>query len=245
MSELLVCGECGGGYTIVAKDRYGCAGRRSKGTCGNSQTISRQAVEARVLGGLKDKLFAPELVAEFVRSFQEELNAKRRTAMQRQDELRRELDGIERKMAGVLKAIEDGMYSSVLKERMRELETRKAELATALVAQPEPSPVKLHPNLSELYRRKVGELEIALNDESIKAEASDLLRSLIDKVVLTPTVDAPNGLTAELHGDLAAILSVCNSGERKAKLPSGVALGSQLSVVAGARNQLCRTAICR
>ncbi|HZB92749.1 MAG TPA: hypothetical protein VE397_14985, partial [Stellaceae bacterium] len=25
LSELLVCGECGGGYTIIGKDRYGCA----------------------------------------------------------------------------------------------------------------------------------------------------------------------------------------------------------------------------
>jgi site-specific DNA recombinase len=233
LSELLVCGECGGGYTIVAKDRYGCASRRAKGTCSNSQTITRQVIEARVLGGLKDKLFAPELVAEFVRSFQEEMNATRRTASQRRDELRRELEGVERKMAGVVKAIEDGMYSPTLKERMRGLETRKAELAAALGAQPETSPIELHPNLAELYRRKVGELEIALNDESIKAEASELLRSLIDKVELTPEAEAPNGLKAELHGDLASILSLCESGARKQKLSGAGASESQLSVVAG------------
>src|SRR5262249_5536719 len=53
LSELLVCGECGGGYTIMGKDRYGCATRRAKGTCGNAKTITRQKIESRVLGGLK------------------------------------------------------------------------------------------------------------------------------------------------------------------------------------------------
>jgi site-specific DNA recombinase len=228
LSELLVCGECGDGYTIVGKDRYGCAGRRAKGTCGNTQTITRQAIEARVLHGLKEKLFAPELVAEFVRSFQEEVNASRRTAKQRQDEARRELDAVERKMAGVLKAIEDGMYSPVLKDRMQALEARKAELTTVLNAAAEVAPVELHPNLAELYRRKVSELELALNDDSIKAEASDILRSLIDKVVLSPAADAPNGLRAELHGDLASILSMCESGGRKQKLSGAGALESQV-----------------
>jgi site-specific DNA recombinase len=63
--------------------------------CDNGQTITRQAIEARVLGGLKDKLFAPELVMELVRAFQEGANVTRRTATHRQAELRRELEGIE------------------------------------------------------------------------------------------------------------------------------------------------------
>jgi hypothetical protein len=56
----------------VAQDRYGCATRRSKGTCSNSATITRQQIEARVLSGLKDKLMAPELVRTFIEEFQSE-----------------------------------------------------------------------------------------------------------------------------------------------------------------------------
>jgi site-specific DNA recombinase len=76
-------------------------------------------------------------------------------ARQCQDDARRELDGIKRKMAGVLKAIEDVMYS-------------------------------------------------------------------------------PNGLKAELHGDLASILSMSESGVREQKLSGADALESRLSLVAGA-----------
>jgi hypothetical protein len=35
LSGLLKCGCCGGGFTIVGKDRYGCATHRTKGTCDN------------------------------------------------------------------------------------------------------------------------------------------------------------------------------------------------------------------
>ncbi len=47
LSGLLTCGCCGGGYTIIGKDRYGCATRRGKGTCDNGRSISRLHIEAR------------------------------------------------------------------------------------------------------------------------------------------------------------------------------------------------------
>src|SRR5690242_7696322 len=128
LSELLVCGQCGGRYTVVGKDRYGCATRRAKGTCSNDKTITRQRIETRVLGGLRDKLMAPELVAEFIRAYQEEINAAAKTAASRGTELKREAEAVERKIAGILTAIEDGMYTPALKERMKTLETRKAEI---------------------------------------------------------------------------------------------------------------------
>ena len=59
LSGLLTCGCCGGGYTIIGKDRYGCATRRGKGTCDNSRSISRQHIEARVLSGLRERMLTP------------------------------------------------------------------------------------------------------------------------------------------------------------------------------------------
>ena len=79
----------------------------------------------------------------------------------------------------------------------------------------------------------MAELKVALNDDSIKAEAGEILRSLIDRVVLTPAVGAPDGIEAQLHGDLAAILALSEGRGRKQKLPAKGMTGSQLSVVAG------------
>ncbi len=65
------------------------------------------------------------------------------------------------------------------------------------------------------------------------AEAIEIIRDLVDKVVLIP---APNGdgLDAELYGDLATILDFCGSDPGKQKLPGSREPRSQLSVVAGA-----------
>jgi hypothetical protein len=240
LSELLVCGSCGR-YTVVGRDRYGCATRRAKGTCSNDKTITRQRIEARVLGGLRDKLMAPELVAKFIRAYQEEVNAAAKMAASRGEELKREAEAVDRKIAGILAAIEDGMYTPALKERMKALEARKAEIEVEMARAEPPSVVRLHPNAAEVYRRKVAELELALNDDSIKAEAADVLRSLIDRVVLTPVAEAPDGIDARLYGALAAVLALSNPD--KQKLPAAGAAGIQLSVVAGARNHLYRTAV--
>ena len=54
---------------------YGCFNHYGRGTCDNKRTIKRQVIEARVIAGLKDKLLTPDLVAEFIKAFQEETNA--------------------------------------------------------------------------------------------------------------------------------------------------------------------------
>ena len=102
LSGLLLCGMCGGGYTIMGKDRYGCAAHRSKGTCGNDRTIGRQAIEGRVLDGLKHRLLAPDLFEEFARSYQEECNQLARdVGLVGRAALERRLAQVERKIASI------------------------------------------------------------------------------------------------------------------------------------------------
>jgi hypothetical protein len=71
----LACSTAAAAAVDSPSCRYGCGARRSKGTCNNNATVSRQEIEARVLEGLKERLMAPELVREFIRAFQEEANA--------------------------------------------------------------------------------------------------------------------------------------------------------------------------
>ena len=230
LSGLLVCGSCGSGYTIMSKDRYGCAARRSKGTCHNSRTIKRQEIEARVLVGLKEKLLAPELVAAFVEEYQAEMNRLAKETQQQTASLHRERAVIERKIDGILRAIEDQMYSPVMKDRMQALEARHDEIDRLLSATPPLAPVRLHPGLKDVYRRKVAQLEEALNDDAIKTEAMEIIRGMIDRIVMTPVDD---GLKAELYGDLAEILAFCDGGGPKNQHPGPSDPGCQLSVVAG------------
>jgi hypothetical protein len=181
LGGLLACGHCGGGYTVIGKDRYGCATRRSKGTCDNARTITRQRIEQRVLSGLKDRLLAPELVAEFVRAFAEEMANLQRQAASEHGRLREELADVERRLEGVMRAIEGGAWSETLNKRLSDLEPRKADLLSRRARQPSSAPViRLHPNTAELYPAKVADLEAALNAPGTEPDAAEALRVLID-----------------------------------------------------------------
>ena len=119
----------------------------------------------------------------------------------------------------------------------RRLEADKLRLAAVLATLPDPSPVRLHPSLPQLYRRKVERLESLLADPELAGEASEAIRALITKIVLTPRPEG--GLVAVLHGDLAQILTIAEAAQmQEARRVVGGCSGtvpvSRLSVVAGA-----------
>jgi DNA invertase Pin-like site-specific DNA recombinase len=246
LSGLLLCGCCGGGYTIIGKDRYGCATRRGKGTCSNGQTIMRQHIEARVLEGLRENMLTADAVSAFISEFAAALADLERQAGSERRRLSKELDQVERRLGGVLRAIEDGAWNDTLRARLTELEASKTSLARRLRGLKAPPPGQLHPNAAAIYRDRVAALQNTLAGAGVVTEAATVLRELIEQVVLTPDVSAPDRLRAELHGDLATILSLASSpSPERAIARSGSANGpgtsvpgSLLSVVAGARNHL-------
>ena len=95
-------------------------------------------------------------------------------------------------------------------------------------------PVLLHPNLPELYRRKVAELRDLLDHEETRAEAFDAIRSLVEVIRLVPE----NGtLTLELEGDLARMLWLSGAQERTAAAGERDGrLHEQAKLVAGTGN---------
>ncbi|MDO5644040.1 MAG: recombinase family protein, partial [Paracoccus sp. (in: a-proteobacteria)] len=67
LNGLIKCGCCGGGYTIISQDRYGCYRRKTQGKqeCNNSRTILRTKLEDRVLSRLRRGLMTPVFAAQF------------------------------------------------------------------------------------------------------------------------------------------------------------------------------------
>ena len=235
LSGLLRCGCCGGPYAIIGRDRYACSTRRQKGTCDNSLTIARQEIEARVLEGLKGRLLAPDLIAVFVSAFRDEARRQRDALEAEWAGHERKVAELDRKIASIFRAIEDGLYEPAMKARLTELKEERDRLKTESSAfDPAALDVLMHPQLAEGYRRKIERLEQLL-EGSEQDEAREIVRSMIERVVLTPRLDG-GGLDATLFGALAALLSVSAevSGDKKpsAARPSE----GQLSVVAGARN---------
>ncbi|HEY6395189.1 MAG TPA: hypothetical protein VIX12_07195, partial [Candidatus Binataceae bacterium] len=148
-------------------------------SCSNSRSITRAALEARMLGGLRARLMAPEIAAEAMRADAEETNRLNRERRAGSETDRKALADIEKKLKEIVTAIEDGGYSRPLMMRLRELEAKQDELTQRLSRAPVDIP-DIHPNVAGIYRRKVERLAEALQRPRERDEAADAIRALID-----------------------------------------------------------------
>ena len=113
---------------------------------------------------------------------------------------------------------------------MISIANRRGELEAQLKAAKEPPPL-LHPSMADLYRSKVEELAAALQREDTRLEASEMLRGLIDSIVLIPD---EGQLRIELKGNLAAMLAAAQKTKRS---PETGDLFVPIQLVAGACNR--------
>ncbi|MCE6076345.1 recombinase family protein [Agrobacterium vitis] len=236
LSGLIHCGCCSGPYSLRGADRFACSNHISNGSCTNSRTIPREELEQRVLAGLKDRMMSPEVAAEAMRAYAEETNRLNRERRSNGDTWKAELAKVEKQITEIVEAIADGMYHPSMKEKMTTLEARKVELIALLADVPDDIP-DLLPSASAIYAKKVVKLTEALNKPDERLQATEALRMLIEKIVLTP---GPNRgeIDALLYGELGTIL---NWVERQAigkatkrNTPGAGFTGVSVSVVAGA-----------
>jgi DNA invertase Pin-like site-specific DNA recombinase len=230
LTGLLHCGCCGGGFAAVGRDYVACSAARKLGTCSQRKSVRRVVLEEAVLALMRDRLMRPDAVAAFVAAYAAEVNQQRGDDSADRARLVAERTQVLRKLEGLYDAIADGLRTAGLKERLEALEARMAELDTA-VAAPEPTPVRLHPNLAAIYRRKVAELAAALADPEIRPQALETIRGLITRVTVR---DSAEGLALELEGALTAMIGLAQN----AKSPPGGGLDDGLvdrsvKVVAG------------
>ncbi|WP_306051185.1 recombinase family protein [Oceaniradius stylonematis] len=236
LSGLIVCGCCGGPYSLRGAGRFACSNHISKGTCSNSRTIPREDLESRVLSGLKDRMMTPEVAAEAMRAYAEETNRLNRERRSNGDAWQAELAKVEKDIRGIIEAIKAGMFHESMKAEMDTLEARKTELAALLADAPKDKP-DLLPTASTIYAKKVAKLTHALNRPAERQEAAEALRMLIEKIMLTPGPERGE-IHATLYGELGQILAWTErqalGKTSKTNTPGGVSSGVLVSVVAGA-----------
>ena len=231
LSGLLVCGCCRGPYALRGQDRYACSNHVMTGSCSNSRSITRAALEARMLEGLRARLMAPEVAAEAMRAYAEEtnrLNRERRAGGQAD---RKALADVERKLKEIVTVIEDGGYSGPLMTRLRELETKQDELTERLSRAPAGIP-DLHPNVAGVFAGRWNALPKRSGGRRERDEAAEAIRALIDHITLTPG-PRRGEIAATLHGELGAILEWT---AQKQNTPGRAGSGVSVSVVAGERS---------
>ena len=237
LSGLLRCGVCDAPYVAQGHGRFACSRHRRGGTCENAGWIDGQAVEARVLAGLKDKLLAPALVDAFVEEFERELKVARRQTGKVKREVQARMQACERQIANIVAVVSEGRSNPALLKRLDQLEAELASLKAQLAAVSTyaTGEVVRLPAGAEIYRSKVEALETALQDEAIRPEAVEILRSMMERVVVTPTKDGT--LRVDLHGDIARLITAEEPQRaptgKTMRAASGEAARTVLSVVAG------------
>ena len=78
-----------------------------------------------------------------------------------------ELQSLERKIASIVAAIEEGKYSRALGDRLADLERQRDLISARKVENPQGT-IRLHPRLADVYAEKIPQLEEALNEPSIE-----------------------------------------------------------------------------
>ena len=154
----------------------------------------------------------------------------------------KELDKIKRKLDGLYEAIADGLRTPGLKAKLEELEIQKGELEAHLSSAPPPAPI-LHPNLAQLYQRKVQNLHASLNNPDCRTEAAEIIRSLVESIKVRNHDD---GLEIELVGEIANMIEAAQTANLKGKAASEEAAclknyRSSVKLVAGAGFDEART----
>ena len=120
---------------------------------------------------------------------------------------------MKRRIAGLVDAIERGIITPTTKARLEGLE---AELAALEQAPADPVMPAIHPNLATRYREAVADLEAALADSELAAEAKATLRALIKTIVVYPC-EKRGEVTIELQGQLATILGIAKGAKANAR----------------------------
>jgi site-specific DNA recombinase len=205
-SFLVKCGECGGGMAKVSATQYGCSRARNKGICENRLTLSEGKLQRIVLDGLRTRLMQPEACEAFCREYTDTINRLRREQCAAQDSIRDQIADTDRKIAKLLDALKEGIAPTLLKDEINNLEAHKRALKLSENAKDE-APVFIHPNMARRFHDTVQRLIALLNNGNGRGEPAELIRSMIEKIVLTPN-ESRRELIIDLHGDLAGILRI-------------------------------------
>ena len=246
LTNILKCSHCGGNYTMYGKNHLRCKNhKRGTSLCTNSQSVKRVNVEERVLATLKFKLLTPELIKTFTDEYTKEYQRQQKSITNLRDNIQTQLDKAIILKDNLITAIETGSVSleilaPKLNEREEEIRTLQNQLEDL---QSNHNYLSIDTDLGLHFANIVRDLQSNLECEPIRREAVELIQSMMSKVVVIPTEGAEDGVTLEVYGDLAQILSLskqtqdAHDPERK-KLPANILAESQLSVVAGARFEL-------
>ncbi|HXY59897.1 MAG TPA: hypothetical protein VEH76_15125 [Methylocystis sp.] len=191
--------------------RVHCSTMKEAGTCSNRKIFYLDEIEKAVLTGLQQHLKAPDLLREFVTTYQEERIRLADEKGKRRAKLESKLAEKQRLLDRLWSDYEtERVPTEILGPQMKEAHEQKKALLAELESQPEPEKiVGLHPAALRQYEQLVGQLNDVFGEgvTSDNEEAAERIRELVAKVVVKP---ADGGFKIELQGRLALLMGAPN-----------------------------------
>jgi site-specific DNA recombinase len=226
LSELAVCGVCGGGWIVIGSERWGCSSHRNGKACSNGRTITTERFEERVLSGLKERMLDPQLVNTFVAEYHAEFDRRSAQQQRQNGQLEKKLSDANGKITRLVNAIADGGQEfaeirealGIAREQRDRLQHDLQELKAGEV-------ITLHPRIAETYQQQIAELTTALTiDDETRLKTNSIIRRLIDQVIIRPS-DAERGVIIEVSGRLASLLALATGEELPAAMYAAAGAG--------------------
>jgi hypothetical protein len=244
LTGLVKCGCCGGSMTIINRERYYCSARRERGTCDSAIGIKAADLEERVLAGLKDILLGNEhLIKAFAMEFKAEVARLRKQRGARGRQAHKDLDKVNVAIARCISFITGGDGDpGLVRDELRTLVARKRELEQAKAAKQVDQVIEVHPNMAELYARKVMQLQSLLTDETTRPQATELIRAMVVRIDVRAGEERGKPEVI-LEGALAQILTFVQQSKTAASMTQSVGGGGRVLMVAGAGFGLYRTSV--
>ncbi|QWC58414.1 hypothetical protein F7D01_10780 [Erythrobacter sp. 3-20A1M] len=204
LSGIIKCGACGGNFVINGKDYYRCASNR-EGGCESALSIRKSVIEEAALSVIRERLLTSEMAELFAVEFSKEVERLRASENSDGTRLETQIAVLDFEIKNIARHFTKGAVSDTLLGMLNEREAQKRDLEDRLsrlgtVKQAEVLP---HPVLLERYREKVKTAHLALSDETVREEASETLRSLLDKIVI---IRDDRSLFAEFVSDPSKII---------------------------------------
>ena len=208
LSGLIRCSCCGSRYTISGKDYYRCAGQKERGTCSNTVSVRKGPIETATLSILQHQLLTEDHARLFADEFRREI-ARLTSISARQDQsiidrlavVTREIDTL---AANMLASMASPALLKLLGDREAEKARLEGQLSTPTAVAPSAT-ILSHPAVQQLFEEKVRCLREALDAETVRGEAAEILSALIESVTIFP--DGRDGPEAEVVAKVADLVA--------------------------------------
>jgi len=236
LSGLIKCGQCGGNYSVVNRTHYGCSNAKNKGdtVCTNHRTIRRDRLDDYVLSGLKSRMMRDELLQVFCEEYTKHMNELIKANSSSLGRYQKEQAKLTRERDNIIKAVKDGLPAASFRGELENIELRLEDLDKHIFNARQENKPFLHPCMATHYRQSIENLRGLLNQEGKRAEASQHLRRLIEKIVLSPQ-GGKKEPRIDLHGDLAGILAIAK--ESNDMNPKSLAINGAFTPVPANNNR--------